>query len=236
MKELTMIDLFDIFMDNKIIIIITVSIGIILSIIYTKLILTPMYESSTKIMLVKPTNYSETSTSGQTIGAGLTADDIVFNQQLVSTYSEIIKSRKVLNEVIDKLKLDDTTTSIAKSIKITPVKDSGVINISVVNKDANKAANIVNEITISFAKQVKDIYKIENVNQIDMAEPSAIPNNVNLPQNIAIFALIAFVLSYGIFFMIEYFRTTLKSPDDIEDIEGLSILAIIPDLDRKVEC
>lgn len=236
MKELTIIDLFDIFMDNKILIIITISIGIILSIIYTKLILTPMYESSTKIMLVKPTNYGETSINGQVIGNGLTADDIIFNQQLVSTYSEIIKSRKVINEVIDKLKLDDTTISVAKSIKITPVKDSGVINISIVNKDANKAANIANEITISFAKQVKDIYKIENVNQIDMAVPSAIPNNVNLPQNIAIFALIAFVLSYGICFMIEYFRTTLKSPDDIEDIDGLSILAIIPDLDRKVGC
>ena len=58
---------------------------------------------------------------------------------------------------------------------------------------------------------------------------------LSLPKNIMLFSIVAFMLSYGVCFMIEYFRTTLKSPDDIEDIEGLTILAIIPDLDGEVK-
>jgi len=233
MRELTIIDLLDIFIDNIKVIIIAVIIGIIFSIIYTTLLLTPMYESSTKIILVKPTNYNESAILGQ--ATGLTTNDITLNQKLVSTYSEIIRSRKVLNEVIATLKLDATATSIARNIQVSPVKDSEVINITVVDKDPAVASNIANEIITSFAKQVKEIYKIENVNQVDKAEPSENPNNVSLPKNILLFAIVAFMLSYGVCFMIEYFRTTLKSPDDIEDIEGLSILAIIPDLDGEVK-
>lgn len=229
MKELTIMDLFDIFIDNMKVIIITVILGIILSIIYTKVIITPMYESSTKIILVKPTT---TTISGQTT-SDLTSNDINLNQKLISTYSEIIKSKKVLNEVIDTLNLHTTVDDIAKNITVSPVKDSEVINITVENKDPNKAADIANEIIISFAKQVKEIYKIENVNQVDKAEPNISPNNINLVNNILLFTIISLMLSYGLFFAIEYFRTTVKSPDDIEDILEIQILAILPDLDEK---
>ena len=230
MRELTIIDLYDIFIDNIKVIIISVIVGVILSILYTTLLLKPMYESSTKIILVKPT--TETTTIvGQT--TGLTANDVALNQKLVSTYSEIIKSKKVLNEVITNLSLTDTADSISKNVTISPVKDSEVINITVLNADPNKAADIANEIINSFAKQVKEIYKIENVNQVDKAEPSLLPNNVSLPKNIMLFGIIALLLSYGSLFMFEYFKTTVKSPDDIEDTLGLTILAILPDLDVK---
>ncbi|MDD2375999.1 MAG: Wzz/FepE/Etk N-terminal domain-containing protein [Clostridia bacterium] len=232
MRELTIIDLFNILMDNIKIIITSVIIGIILSILYTTLLLTPMYESSTKIILVKPT--TDTTTVGQTVTTGLTANDVALNQKLVSTYSEIIKSKKVLNEVIDNLNLDITAESISRNITISPVKDSEVMNITVLNEDPNEASDIANEIITSFAKQVKEIYKIENVNQVDKAEPSLLPNNVSLLKNIMLFSLIAFILSYGLLFILEYFKTTIKSPEDIEDTLGLTILAILPDLDRKV--
>lgn len=229
MKELTMTDLFDIFIDNIKVIIISVIVGIIFSIIYTTLLLTPMYESSTKIILVKPTT---TITNGQAT-SDITSSDITLNQKLVSTYSEIIKSKKVLNEVINKLSLNTTAENIAKNVTISPVKDSEVINITVINEDANKAADIANEIIVSFAQQVKEIYKIENVNQVDKAEPSYAPNNISLVKNILLFAIVSFMLSYGVFFAIEYFRTTLKSPDDIEDTLGLQVIAILPDLNVK---
>jgi len=229
MRELTIIDLYDIFIDNIKVIIISVIIGVILSILYTTLLLKPMYESSTKIILVKPT--TETTIVGQT--TGLTANDVALNQKLVSTYSEIIKSKKVLNEVITNLSLDITAESISENVTISPVKDSEVINITVLNADPTKAADIANEIINSFAKQVKEIYKIENVNQVDKAEPSLLPNNVSLPKNIMLFGIIALLLSYGSLFMLEYFKTTVKSPDDIEDTLGLTILAILPDLDVK---
>jgi capsular polysaccharide biosynthesis protein len=233
MRELTIIDIFDIFLDNIKIILIAVIIGIILSIIYTKFILVPMYESSTKIILVKPT--TETTSSLQTINSGLTANDVALNQKLVSTYSEIIKSRKVIDEVIATLKLDITSNTIAKNITISPVKDSEVINVKVTNKNANTASDIANELIVSFGKQVKEIYKIENVNQVDKAIPSEVPNNVNLLSNIALFAILAAILSFGICVSIQYFRITLKSPEEIEEIAGVQLLAIIPDLDRKVE-
>lgn len=52
----------------------------------------PMYESSTTLILVKSNSESNSS---------ITQTDIVLNQKLIGTYSEIIKSRSVAKEVID---------------------------------------------------------------------------------------------------------------------------------------
>lgn len=227
MKELTIQDLFIIFVENIKAIILTIILFVLLAVGYTKFIVTPMYESSTKIILVN----SEEDKSGDKVE--ITTSDIALNQKLVSTYSEIITSRKVVQRTIEKLNLNIKYADLAKNITVTPVKDSEVINVSVKTENKENAANLANTLIESFALEVKEIYDIQNVKQLDKAIPSQTPYNVNMVKNIIIFSVIGFVLVYGILFLKEYFKTTISTVDELEQLLNLPIIGIVPELEEK---
>ena len=229
MEELEISDLWNIFVDNLKVIFLTTVLFMVLSVTYTKLIVTPMYESSTKIILVNSDEDNKEDKEQQ-----LTTSDLALNQKLVSTYSEIIKSRKVVDRVIANLGLEDIKyKELSENITVSPVEDSEVINISVKDKNRNVATAVANTLVTEFSAEVKDIYKIENVKQVDKAVPSEEPFNVSLVKNLIIFAAIGFVLSYGIAFLVEYFKTTVSTTEEIEKIVGTAVLGIVPDLDVK---
>ena len=228
MEELEISDLWNIFVDNLKVIFLTTVLFMVLSVTYTKLIVTPMYESSTKIILVNSDDNKENKEQQ------LTTSDLALNQKLVSTYSEIIKSRKVVDRVIANLGLEDVKfKELSENITVSPVEDSEVINISVKDKNRNVATAVANTLVTEFSKEVKEIYGIENVKQVDKAVPSEEPFNVSLVKNLIIFAAIGFVLSYGIAFLVEYFKTTVSTTEEIEKIVGTAVLGIVPDLDVK---
>ncbi len=227
MRELTIQDLFIIFVENIKAIIITIVLFILLSVGYTKFLVKPMYEASTKIILVN----SDEDKKGDK--KEITTSDIALNQKLVSTYSEIITSRKVVQKTIEKLSLNMKYSDVAKNITVTPVKDSEVINISVKTSNKENAANLANTLVESFADEVKEIYDIQNVKQLDKAIPSQSPYNVNMVKNMIIFAAMGFVIVYGILFLKEYFKSTVSTVDELEQILKLPVIGIVPELEEK---
>ena len=228
MEELTLNDLLDIFMENIKPIILTVILFLVFSIIYTNVIIVPMYSASTKIILAD----SSKALEGTTISNMTT--DVALNQKLVATYSEIVKSRKVIENVSNSLKLDEKIENISKNITVSPVEDSEVIDITVENKDPYVASSIANELVTAFSLEVKKIYGIENVNQIDVAREDLNPVNVSLITNLAIFGILGFILSYGISFCIKIFKPNVQTEEEIMKITGKNIIAIIPEIEEGV--
>ena len=99
MEEINLKDLFRYFYSKiLIIILITIFFGLIGS-LYSLFIQTPMYSSKTTLLLA---NISEMDGDG----TGIDNNTVSLNQKLVSTYREIIKSKRVLKQVIDNLDLD----------------------------------------------------------------------------------------------------------------------------------
>ena len=110
--------------------------------IYSIFIQKPLYTSKTSIVL---TGFSTVSNGESTI----TQTDLNINSKLVSTYQEIVKSRRVLSQVIDSLKLDDSVEALAKKISVYSVSDTEIIEIAVTSEKANESylvANAVSEI------------------------------------------------------------------------------------------
>ena len=228
MEEITLNDMMDIFLGNVKSIILTIILFLILSIIYTQVIITPMYSSSTKIILADSNKAMEGITSGNI------TSDVTLNQKLVATYSEIIKSRKVIESVRTTLDLEESSKTISDNITVSPVKNSEVIDITVENKDPYIASHIANELVKVFSEEVKNIYGIENVNQIDVAIENEEPINVNQITNLAIFGILGFIVSYGLFFCIKLFKTSVQSEEEIVKITGKNIIAIIPEIEEGV--
>lgn len=184
--------------------------------IYAVFFRTPMYKSSTTIVLVSENkeNYSQS--------------DLLLNKNLVSTYSEIIKSRKVVSRVINNLNLDYTLSELSNNITVESVEDTEVIKITVADAENTIAARITNELANVFTDEVKDIYNLENISILDKASVAKVPYNVNFIKDSIIYLLAGIILSGSILFVIYYFDTSIKSIETVEEKLGLTILGIVP--------
>ena len=170
MEEIDLKELF-IYIKNKIGLLIIITFGItLIGSLYGLLIQKPMFNSYTTVVL----GGTESSNTG------ITQNDININKNLVDTYAEIVKSRSVLDKVIDELKLDMTYNQLGKIISVSALNDTEIIKITVDNEDAILAKNIANSTAKFFIVEVKSLYNMDNVNVLDEAIVSDSPYNVNV--------------------------------------------------------
>lgn len=158
-------------------------------------------------------------------------NDVLLSQKLVKTYSEIAKSNRVLDKVIQKLGLDVTAEDIRKKITVNSVQDTEIIRISVEDLVPQYATDLANAIAVVFMGEVADIMKIDNVQLID---PAKVPDKPVKPRsilNMAIAGVLGLMVSLGIIFLVEYLDNTVKSSEDIERRIGLPVLGSIPDFE-----
>lgn len=222
MEEIDLRELFDYFKSNFMWIIVTVILFIGIGNVYTILTRVPMYKGNTTIVLVSE-NKNESYNQ----------NELQLNKNLVGTYSEIIKSRNVLSQVIDNLGLDTTVESLSKNVSVEAVQNTEIIKISVGADDPEVAARIANEIANVFATEIKKIYKLNNVSVVDKAVKSNNPYNINYVKDNIIYIGLGLVLSCGLIFVLFYFDTTIKTSEEIEKKLGLTVIGIVPKVETE---
>ncbi len=185
--------------------------------IYDKMFKKPVYQARTTVVIAK----SDVSSAEGTSAASL--NDINASQKLVTTYAEIAKSELVLNQVIENLGLHVNAKELSKNLVIKPVDDTSILSISVKDLNARLSATIANEIAKVFAKEVTEIYKVENVTQLSVASTPETPSNNTLSRDIVLAMAIAVLGVVGIAFLKYYLDDTVKHSDDVEKLVGLSM-------------
>lgn len=221
MEELDLKQLIGIFWSRKLEIILIIAILIIVGVIYTVAFTTPMYSAATTLLLAS-------SNGNQQDGEAITTTDLTLNSKLVSTYSELVKSKNVLREVIDNLQIDINEEELRNNVKVTSVEDTELIKISVTTKEAEVAPKIANEIAKVFIEKVKGFYNIENVQVVDQAEVNNTPSNINHKKDVVIFAFIGVVLAVIYVLIANMLDTTIKTAEEVEKEFKLPVLASIP--------
>lgn len=221
MEEINLSEVYSYFKTKILWILLAIVVIVILGNIYTIITRTPMYQSNTTIVLVGESKKEYNQS------------DSLLNQNLIGTYSQIIKSRKVLSQVIENLDLKITTEELSNSITTSSVEETEIIQITVENAKAKDAQRITDEVAKVFAKEIKDIYNLENVTIIDKAELAKSPYNVNYVKDNIIYLVIGIVLSFGVVFVMYYFDTSIKSSEVVEEKLGLTVIGIVPKEERK---
>ena len=229
MEEIDLKELFSMFWNKKFQIIITVIIFMIMGLVYTLGFTNPLYSSSTTLVLAMAENTDGTQKKDG--DGGITTTDVTLNSNLVSTYSELVKSKNILREVISNLKINEDEKELRKNISVTAVEDTEVIKITVRHENPTYAAKIANEIAKVFSDKIKDIYKIDNIYLVDEAEVAESPSNINHVKDLILFAFVGFALAIAYIFILNMLDTTIKSEEDIEKLYGLHVLVSIPEID-----
>ncbi len=218
MEEINLKELIDYIKSRIVLILFIILVVVVIGSAYSLFFKVPKYRSATTIVLV-----SDSGQSTQT-----TQTDVNLSKSLVPTYSEIVKTDAVIGKVIKNLALDYSVSYLKSNVSVTTINNTEIIKIVVTDKDKALAADIANEIVKVFSSQIKSIYKLQNVSQIDVAAEAGSPYNINIVKDLVIYILIGLVLSFGLVFVIFYFDTTVKSSDEIENKLGLAVMGVIP--------
>lgn len=233
MEELDLKQLFKIFWNKRLHIIVIVILFFIIGSVYSFAFVKPKYRAYTTLVLAQSDVVASEIDNSQ--GQGITSSDLSLNQKLVSTYSELVKTKNVLREVIKELKLTIGEEELKKNVTVSLVKDTELIKITVTSRDALDAKNIANKIAEIFSERVTAIYKVNNVYLVDEAEIPSSPYNISHVKDIILFMAAGLVLAIVYVLIANLFDTTVKSADDIENELEISVLASIPEIkDEKM--
>ena len=223
MEEIDLKEMFDFFLGKISWMIMAVALAVAIGNIYTMFTRVPMYKSTTTLVLVSENKET----------ASYNTSEQQLNKNLVATYSEIIKSKAILNTVIKNLDLDYSYATLQNRVTVSSVSNTEIIRIAVSDSDAKQATKIANEIAKVFVSEINKFYKLNNVSVLDKAENSSAPYNVNYLKDNAIYIMIGLVLSCGIIFIFFYFDTTIKTSEDVEKKLGLTVVGIVPRVGKE---
>jgi len=224
MEELDILEFLKYYWSKIVLVLVCITVGLLGSLVFTLWLQVPVYLSQTSLVL---TNNENASTS-------ITTSDISLNKNLVSTYRQIVKSRRILDQVIKNLQLDIDYETLNKQIEVTNIADTEIIVISVRNEDNVLAQSLANEIANVFKNEIVEIYNIENVSIIDTALISEVPDNVHVARQYFIGMVLGFILSTGFIVFSYFIDDTLKKKEDIEEKLGLSVLGTVPVYKKKM--
>ena len=230
MEELDLKELLFMFWNKKLEIILITLMFVAVGIGYSYFFVKPEYTSTTSLVL------AQSSSSGQTGDGAISATDLTMNSKLVSTYSELIKRKAILGQVCENLNIPDSNIQeLRGKIKVNSAKNTEIIEISVTNKDPNKAAAIANEIAKVFGEKIVEIYNISNVYLLDRAEANAVPSNINHMKDVVIFAFIGLVIAAVYVLIANMLDNTKKTEQDVEATTELLVLSSIPNYDVEIK-
>lgn len=181
-------------------------------------VITPVYESTTRIFILNKQSESNT----------LTYSDLQLGTQLTKDYPELITSRYVIENVIDTFELDTTYEQFVKKVSVETPSDTRIVNITVKDEDRVRAKALVNEIRNVAAVRIKEVMDIEAVNVVDEGNVAQKPSEPNVLLWTLIGTLLGIFLTTG-FILVRYMLDdTIKSSEDVEKYLQLSTLSLIP--------
>ena len=159
----------------------------------------------------------------------ITTTDVTLNSKLVSTYSELVRSKNVLGQVISNLGMDLNYETLKNNIAVANVKDTEMLKITVTTDNPQNAAKIANETANVFIEKIaNDFYNINNVHIVDQAEVNTTPSNINHQKDVVIFAFIGVVVAVIYVLVANMLDTTIKTAEEVEKEFKLPVLASIP--------
>ena len=188
-------------------------------------VLTPKYDSNATMIVSNSTNVDSQNPQQTNVELG----QIQANKALISTYSEIVKSRGIADKVISNLNLDMDYGEFSEKVSIESVKDTQIISVLVVDTIPERAQDIANETANIFKDSIGDIMKVDNVQILDGATLPEKPSSPNIKKNTAIGVVLGLILGVMISIFKELADTTIKTQDDISQYFDLPVIGIIPD-------
>ena len=205
---------------KKFLILLTAILTTGLAFAYSAFLVTPQYDSTTRLYVVNQSSDN---------GAGITNQDLQAGSFLVQDYKEIILSQDVLKNVTTTLGITD---DIEEKITVEIPVDTRILSITVRDSDPNQAATIANTLRDEAAKKIIEVTKVSDVTTLEAALPAENPSTPQTKRNLVLGFVAGAFLATALVLVLEVLDDRVKRPQDIEEGLGMTLLGVVPQADK----
>lgn len=190
---------------------------VLLSGVFTFFIVTPKYQSSSRIVVNQTQNTSQT----------ITNTDIQTNLNLINTYQSIIKEPIILEDVLKETTAELTIQELSNKITVETQSNSLVFGISVMDENPFVAADLANSIAQTFERKIGDILEVESVTILSEAVPNMGAVSPNIIINLILGLIIGFVLGLAFAVLSEKMDKRIKDIDIIDELGWTNLGSVL---------
>lgn len=206
---------------KKVVILFVTLLAGFLALVASMFLIKPSYTSTTRLYVI---NRQQSD--------NLTATDLQAGGYLVNDYKEIITSRDVMHDVIAKENVSMSPEELSQMITVTVPADTRVISISVNNHEPQKAKDLANAVREVASEKIKDVTKVQDVTALEKAQLPTKPSSPNSKRNAVMGLLVGAALSIVAVVLKEVLDDRVKSPEDVEDVLGMTLLGMVPNTNK----
>ena len=216
--EIDLLELMGYFYSRLVFIILGFLTGAVIAGLITFYLITPKFTATSKMYMV--------SSSSQSV---VDLTDLNIGQSLSSDYVELLKTRPIIESVIEEQGLSYNYSEMLNMLQLQVISGTRIIAIKVSGPDPEEAMNIANALA---EKGVTELPKLMETPQPHIAEYAIIPVNPSSPslsRNVMIGALLGMIAILGILTIRFLMDDTFKYAEDIEREFGVMPLTVIPE-------
>ena len=221
--EINVIQLLKALWAKKLLILLVAIVAGAVSFAYSSFVVKPEYRSTTRIYVVN---------RNQSDKPGLTNQDLQAGTYLVKDYREIILSQDVLEKVVSDLGLAINAKTLAKKVQVTVPADTRIVSISVSDHKPDEASRIANALREVAAQKIIAVTRVSDVTTLEEARPATGPSSPNIRRNTMMGVGAGAGLAIVVILLVELLDDRVKRPEDVEDVMNISLLGVVPNLDK----
>lgn len=219
-SSIDLIELFYVLLSYWWQIILAAVLGGVLAFTYTNYRVTPTYTTTAKMFL---------ASDASSISGLLTASDLTFGNSMKDDYSSLLRSRELLQRVIDSLHLTRSVGELSGMISISSPTNTHIMNITVTSAYPDEAADIANELIIQCRSFLPDIMHIQAPSFYESALVPSYPSGPNYARNTMTGAAAGAAVVAGFLVLGFLLNDRITTPDDVEKYLGIQPLASVPE-------
>ena len=190
---------------------------------YSSFVIKPQYASTTRIYVVN---------RNQADKPGLTNQDLQAGSYLVKDYREIILSQDVLEKVVADQNLTIDAKTLGRKVSVTVPADTRIVSITVRDGKTEEASRIANALRDVAAQKIISVTRVSDVTTLEEARPATFPSSPNIRRNTMMATIAGVGIVIVIVLLVELLDDRVKRPEDIEEVMHLSLLGVIPNLEK----
>ncbi|MFS9115908.1 CspC family polysaccharide chain length determinant protein [Streptococcus infantis] len=221
--EIDVFQLVKVLWKRKFLIVLTAIIAGLVAFAYSSFVIKPQYTSTTRIYVVN---------RNQADKPGLTNQDLQAGAYLVKDYREIILSQDVLEKVVADQNLTMDAKTLGKKVSVTVPADTRIVSISVRDSKPEEASRIANALREVAAQKIISVTRVSDVTTLEEARPATSPSSPNIRRNTMMVTIAGVGFVTVIVLLVELLDDRVKRPEDIEEVMHISLLGVIPNLEK----
>lgn len=216
-QEIDLLELFSVLWKRIWIIALCFCVGAVGMALYTKILVTPMYQATATIYVL----------SGDTISVS----ELQLGSQVSPDYVEIARSRTTLKNTLARAGLEDKVSlgELAGGVSVVNQEGTHFMKVSVTNANAEYAQKLANTLAEEMSDRVVTVMNMEKPSTVEKALKPEVPVSPNLMKNIMIGGLVGGVLAAALIVLLHLMDDTIKNEEDVRKYLGINVLASLPD-------